>query len=134
MRRQEDALPSLDEFERIARDAWMALPETFRALAGDVVFRIEDLPDREILEDSEIQDPLELTGLYQGADLTEASITYPEPEIRMVFLFRLPILKEWNERGDVELGDLIAHVLVHEVGHHFGLSDEAMDAILEETE
>jgi predicted Zn-dependent protease with MMP-like domain len=126
--------PSLDDFDALARAAWAALPESFRALAGDIVFRIEDWADEEILAEMEIEDALDLTGLYHGIDLTRASIMDPAPTQPMVFLYRRAILDEWIERGDVTLAELISHVLVHEIGHHFGLSDEAMDALLERPE
>lgn len=124
--------PSLDDFEAIAKAAWASLPFSFRAAAGDVVFRIEDFADEDVLEEMEIDDPLELTGLYQGVDLTTQSVSDPIPRIPMVFLYRLPILFEWAARADVTLADLISHVLVHEVGHHFGMTDEEMDAILDQ--
>ncbi|MBY0563605.1 MAG: metallopeptidase family protein [Hyphomonadaceae bacterium] len=126
--------PSLDDFDRIARAAWEALPSTFRELAGDVVFRIEDFADDEVLGEMGIEDPFELSGLYHGVDLTQRSIMDPAPGQPMVFLYRRAILDEWIERGDIALDHLIAHILVHEIGHHFGFSDEAMDAILEREE
>ena len=126
-----DLPPSLDDFDRLAREAWEALPPQFRAMAGDVMFRIEDFAEPDILNELDIEDPFELTGLYQGVDLTQKSIMDPAPQPAVVFLYRRPILDEWVERGDVALSDLVAHVLVHEIGHHFGLSDEAMDAILD---
>lgn len=122
--------PSLDDIAQIAADAWAGLPAHMRALAGDVLIRVEEFADDEVLDDMEIEDPFELTGLYQGVDLTRASITSPAIETPIVFLYRQPILNEWIGRGDVTLAELVAHVLVHEVGHHFGLSDEAIDAIL----
>jgi predicted Zn-dependent protease with MMP-like domain len=125
------AAPTLDDFEAIARRAWSTLPGAFTRLAGDVVFRIEDFADAEVLEDMGIEDAFELTGLYSGVDLTRQSISDPTPVVPMVFLYRRPILDEWAERADVALGDLIAHVLVHEIGHHFGLSDADMDALLD---
>jgi predicted Zn-dependent protease with MMP-like domain len=124
--------PSLDDFQMIAQAAWEGLPAAFRTMAGDIVFRIEDFADDETLEGMEIDDPFALTGLYVGVDLTQASVMDPTPSIPMVFLYRRPILDEWAERGAVSLHELIAHVLVHEIGHHFGLSDEAMDALLGE--
>lgn len=124
--------PSLDDFDRLARVAWDALPEPFRAMAGDVLIRIEDFADEQTLADLEIEDPFELTGLYHGVDLTQQSIMDPAPGQTMVFLYRRAILDEWIERGDVTLAELVSHVLVHEIGHHFGLSDEAMDLILEQ--
>jgi predicted Zn-dependent protease with MMP-like domain len=126
--------PSLDDIERLAQEAWAELPQGFRALAGDVLIRVEELADDEILADLGIEDPFELTGLYSGVDLTQRSIMDTAPQPPMVFLYRRAILDEWIDRGDVSLSDLVAHVLVHEVGHHFGLSDEHMDALLEQTD
>ena len=127
-----DLPPSLDDFGRLAQEAWAAMPSTFRELAGDVIFRIEDFANDEVLGELGIEDPFELTGLYEGVDLTQRSIVGPAPPAPVVLLYRRAILDEWIERGDVSLRDLVAHVLVHEIGHHFGLSDEAMDAILEQ--
>lgn len=126
--------PSLNEFERLARATWAELPAQVRELAGDVIFRIEDLASDELLADLGIEDPFELTGLYQGVDLTRQSIMDPARAAPIVFLYRRAILDEWVERGDVTLAELVAHVLVHEVGHHFGLSDEAMNTLLEEAD
>lgn len=127
-----DLPPSLDDIGRLAEEAWGNMPSAFRDLAGDVIFRIEDFASEEVLADLGIEDPLELSGLYHGVDLTQQSISAPAPQPPIVFLYRLAILDEWIERGDVGLRDLVSHVLVHEIGHHFGLSDEAMDAILEQ--
>jgi predicted Zn-dependent protease with MMP-like domain len=118
------AAPSLDDFAALAQAAFDALPEPFRRLAGEVVFRIDDFADEEILGEMEIEDAFELTGLYSGVDLAHRSVLDPAPMAPMIFLYRRPILDEWAERGDVTLGELIGHVLVHEIGHHFGLSDE----------
>jgi predicted Zn-dependent protease with MMP-like domain len=87
------------------------------------------LPPDDVLDELGIEDPFELTGLYQGVDLGRQSVLDPSPEPARVFLYRRPILDEWAERGDVSLGDLVAHVLVHEIGHHFGLSDADIEAI-----
>jgi predicted Zn-dependent protease with MMP-like domain len=130
-RHAELVAPSLDDLDAIAREAWAALPGAFRQMAGDLVFRIEDFADEETLDALQIEDPFDLTGLYTGVDLTRQSMLDPSPSIPMVFLYRRPILDEWCERGDVTLADLVVHVLVHEVGHHFGLSDAEIDAILE---
>jgi predicted Zn-dependent protease with MMP-like domain len=125
--------PSLDDFDALARAAWADLPQSFRGMAGDVVFCVQDFAEEEILKDLSIEDPFELTGLYQGVDLTRRSIMDPAPTVPMVFLYRRPILDEWIDSPGVSLAELIAHVLVHEVGHHFGLSDQEMDAILDAT-
>jgi predicted Zn-dependent protease with MMP-like domain len=124
--------PTLDDFHAIARTAWEELPEAFRRLAGDIVVRIEDFAEEDVLSEMGIEDPFALTGLYVGVDLTQQSIMDPSPATPMVFLYRRPILDEWADRGDVALDELISHVLVHEIGHHFGLTDEAMDALLEQ--
>ena len=121
--------PSLDDFAALARRAFDDLPADFRRQTGDVVFRIDDFASDQVLDDLGIEDPFELTGLYQGVDLGRRSVLGPSPEPSMVFLYRRPILDEWCERGDVTLGDLIAHVLVHEIGHHFGLSDDDIHRI-----
>jgi predicted Zn-dependent protease with MMP-like domain len=126
--------PSLDDLDRMAREAWAELPSTFRDLAGDVLIRVEDWADDEVLADQGIEDPFELTGLYSGVDLTQRSIIDPSLAQPIVFLYRRAILDEWIDRGDVSLRDLVAHVLVHEVGHHFGLSDDHMDALLEDAD
>jgi predicted Zn-dependent protease with MMP-like domain len=124
--------PSLDDVAAMAETAWATMPQAFRQMAGDVVIRIEDFAEDEVLKDFGMESPFELTGLYVGVDLTQQSIMDPTPSTPMVFLYRRAILDEWIERGDVALDDLVAHVLIHEIGHHFGLTDEAMDALLEE--
>jgi predicted Zn-dependent protease with MMP-like domain len=121
--------PSLDDIEALARSAFERLPDQFRKAAGDVVFHVEDFADEETLDALEIEDPFELTGLYRGVDLRRRSVIDPLPETSRVFLYRRPILDEWAERGDVTLAALVEHVLIHEIGHHFGLSDDDIEAI-----
>jgi predicted Zn-dependent protease with MMP-like domain len=94
-----------------------------------VLFRVDDFPAEEVLDELGLADPFELTGLYQGVDLARRSVLDPTPQASMVFLYRRPILDEWAERGDVSLAELVTHVLVHEIGHHFGLSDDDIEAI-----
>jgi predicted Zn-dependent protease with MMP-like domain len=120
--------PSLDDFAEMAERAFAALPEGFRRMAGEVVFRIDDFPSDEILAEMGIDDPFGLTGLYSGVSLAERSV-FAASEPSRVFLYRRPILDEWAENGAVTLEDLVSHVLVHEIGHHFGLSDGDIDAI-----
>lgn len=121
--------PTLADIERLAHAAVAALPETFRAAATHVALRIEDFPDQDILDAMDIEDPFELTGLYQGTPLPEKSVSDQPQGPDMVWLFRRPILEEWIDRGDVALADLVAHVMVHELAHHFGWSDEEIAAI-----
>lgn len=118
------AAPSLDDFAALAEAAFRALPAQFRRMAGDVVFHVSDFADEQMLRDLGIQDPFELTGLYSGVSLAQRSVFSLETQTPMVFLYRRPILDEWAENGEVTLGELIGHVLVHEIGHHFGLSDD----------
>ena len=93
--------PSLDDFARLARDAFDALPAEFRQAAGEVVFRIDDFADEQTLKDLEIEDPFELTVLYHGVDIGRREGLGPAPEPSRIFLYRRPILDEWCERGDV---------------------------------
>ncbi|MET0545444.1 MAG: metallopeptidase family protein [Caulobacterales bacterium] len=124
--------PSLDDIHALAEEAWVQLPEEIRRAAGAVIFRIEDFAEQDVLDELGIEDPFELSGLYQGVDLTLQSDLDGAPHTPMVFLYREPILDEWISRGDVTLSELVAHVLIHEVGHHFGFSDEGMDKLLDE--
>ena len=121
--------PSLDDLARLAEAAYAALPEGFRRMVGDVVFQVHDFAEAEVLEGLGIEDAFELTGLYQGVDLTQRSVFDPQPQGSMIFLYRRPILDEWAEHGEVTLEELVAHVLVHEIGHHFGLSDDDIEKI-----
>ena len=121
--------PSLDDLAALAQATFDDLPADVRRLTGEVAFRIEDFADEAVLAEMGIEDPFELTGLYSGVDLIRRSVLDPQPETAMVFLYRRPILDEWVERGDVTLAELVRHVLVHEIGHHFGLSDDDIDAI-----
>tara|TARA_R110000868_G_scaffold45045_1_gene149743 strand:- start:253 stop:690 length:438 start_codon:yes stop_codon:yes gene_type:complete len=123
--------PTLGDFEALAMQGWEALPEAYREMCGHVELFVADFADADMLEAVGLEDPFELTGLYMGVDLTRQSASDPTPEASRIFLFRRPILDEWADREDVPLGELIVHVLVHEIGHHFGLSDEAMHRIEE---
>jgi len=120
--------PSADEMEAIARATLRALPAPFAEHLGDVVLLVEDFADEETLEAMGIEDPFELTGIYEGVPLTERSVEQSGTLPDRVRLFRRPILDEWADGNDT-LEHLVAHVLIHEVGHHFGLSDEDMHAL-----
>jgi predicted Zn-dependent protease with MMP-like domain len=121
--------PSLDDLAALAQAAFEALPDGFRKLTGEVIFRVDDFPPPEVLAELGIEDAFELTGLYSGVDLSHRSVFDPQPQPSMVFLYRRPILDEWADNGEVTLEELVSHVLVHEIGHHFGLSDAQIDAI-----
>ncbi len=120
--------PSLADFETLAQSAWNRLPAEFRDLAGDIIIRIEDFATDEALDALGIEDPFDLLGLYQGVSLDKKSVLDVPHEPDMVFLYRRPLLDEWANSGET-LGDLITHVLIHEVGHHFGFSDDDMARI-----
>ncbi|WP_435417011.1 metallopeptidase family protein [Parerythrobacter aurantius] len=120
---------SLEEMEELGLAALERLPEVFRSEMGDVVLQVEDFADEETLAEMGIEDPFELTGLYEGHALTERSIEMSGTLPTRIRLFRRPILDEWAERGDETLEHLVAHVVIHEVGHHFGLSDEDIHAL-----
>ena len=122
--------PSADEIEAIARAALAALPGEFRDSLGDVVFQVEDFADDATLREMGIDDPFDLSGLYEGVPLTERSVEQSGTLPERIRLFRRPILEEWSE-GEETLEHLVAHVLIHEVGHHFGFSDEDMHALEE---
>jgi predicted Zn-dependent protease with MMP-like domain len=121
--------PSLDDFARLAREAFDALPEPFRSLAGDVVIRVDDFADDDVLASFGMEDPFELTGLYHGVDIGRRDEMGPAAEPARIFLYRRPILDEWCENGEVGLAEIIAHVLIHEIGHHFGLDDDQIHHI-----
>ena len=120
--------PSTDDLEAIARATLRALPAPFAEHLGDVVLLVEDFADEETLEAMGIEDPFELTGIYEGVPLTERSVEQSGTLPDRVRLFRRPILDEWADGNDT-LEHLVAHVLIHEVGHHFGLSDDDMHAL-----
>ena len=121
--------PTLADFERMAREAFDRLPSSFRAMAGDVVIRIEDFPTEEVLEELDAETEFDLLGLFQGIGLSEREANPQTGQLpNMVWLYRRPILDYWSENEDT-LGEIVTHVLVHEIGHHFGLSDDDMEAI-----
>ena len=121
--------PTADEIEALALKALAQLPATFRAHLGEVVVRIEEFADEALLAELGIEDPFDLTGVYEGVPLGDKSIAASGAMPDRIRLFRAPILDEWVARGDESLEHLVAHVLVHEVGHHFGLSDDDMHAL-----
>jgi len=132
MTRRFDTPPSFAEIEALARAALERLPEPFAPHLGGVVLLVEDFADEETLAAMGIEDPFALTGIYEGVPLGEKRSEHSGALPDRIRLFRSPILDEWIERGEETLEHLVAHVLIHEVGHHFGLSDEAMHALEDE--
>ena len=131
MTKRTDRAPNAAELELIAEAAYRRIPERLRALVDDVVIRIEEFPDDEVMDDMEIDDPYELLGLYSGVSLDRKSVADVPQQLDMIFLYRRPIIDYWAESGD-SLEDVLRHVLIHEIGHHFGLSDEEMERLEKE--
>ena len=125
--------PSLIEFEVIATEAYRRLPAGFRARCEGMVIQVEDYATDEVLDTMGIQNELDLMGLFQGVGLPFQSESAPVQMPNMVWLYRVPILLYWAEHEE-SLGHIIKHVLVHEIGHHFGLSDDDMYGIERATE
>ena len=120
--------PDAAAIERLAEAAIARLPAQFRAHLANIVLRVEDFADDVVLDEMGIEDPFELSGLYSGRPMSEESAWVSGELPPMIHLYRRPLLDEWVETG-VALEDLITHVIVHEVGHHFGFSDADMHAI-----
>lgn len=120
--------PSLDDFETLAVAAFRRLPDEFRALCSDLVIRVEDFPNEEVANSMKLDSEFDLLGLFQGVGLPFQSESAPVRMPNMIWLYRRPILDYWAEH-DETLGAVITHVLVHEIGHHFGFSDDDMEAI-----
>ena len=120
--------PSLADFEAMAEAAYARLPEQFRALCADLVIHADDFPSEEALREIGAESEFELLGLFQGVGLPFRSESASGQMPNMIWLYRRPILDYWAEHED-SLGEIVTHVLVHEIGHHFGLSDDDMEAI-----
>jgi len=120
--------PSLAELEALAGEVFRHLPKRFRDLAADVIVRVDDFPSEDVLDEMQAESEFDLLGLFQGVGLPFQSEIAPEQMPNMIWLYRRPILDYWAEHEDT-LGEIVTHVLVHEIGHHFGLSDEDMEAI-----
>ena len=121
--------PSLAEMEEFAREAFERLPDGFRALCAGLVIRVEDFPDDGTLREMNCDSEFDLLGLFRGIGLAQGPATFETGQFpNMIWLYRRPILDYWAEHEET-LGHLVTHVLVHEIGHHFGLSDEDMEAI-----
>jgi predicted Zn-dependent protease with MMP-like domain len=120
--------PSLEEFEVLAEAAYRRLPEGFRTMCEGLVIRVTDFPTDEVLDELNAQSEFDILGLFQGIGLPFRSESAPVNMPNMIWLYRRPILDYWADH-DETLGKIVTHVLVHEIGHHFGLSDADMAAI-----
>ncbi len=122
--------PSLDDLEELARTAFAGLPAQFRTLVDGLAFVVQEVPDDETMKDLGLASEFELLGLFHGSDLASRQANRGRPEPTMILLCHRPILDYWAENNET-LGAIVRHVLVHEIGHHFGFSDDAMHAIEE---
>ncbi|MEK9660689.1 MAG: metallopeptidase family protein [Alphaproteobacteria bacterium] len=122
--------PGLDDLEALAAEAFAQIPGELSRHVVDVVIRVVEFPDEETLDALGLESPFDLLGLYQGVSLDQKSVGFTPEDVDMIFLYRRPLLDYWCET-DEDLTHLIRHVLIHEIGHHFGLSDDAMHAIEE---
>jgi predicted Zn-dependent protease with MMP-like domain len=120
--------PSLDDIAALGETALATIPEPLRAHVQGVVLRVDDFPDEETEREMDLESPFDLLGLYRGVALPHRSTEFTGTMPNMVFLYRRPLLEYWCETGE-DLADVVRHVLIHEIGHHFGFSDDDMDAL-----
>jgi predicted Zn-dependent protease with MMP-like domain len=120
--------PTLEHIETLANEALKTIPEELRKHVHNVVIHVEDLPDEKTEEEMELESPFDLLGLYRGVDLTRRSVSDLPRGPDMIFLYRRPLLDFWCETGE-DLAHIVRHVLIHEIGHHFGFSDDDMERI-----
>ena len=125
--------PNLAEMEAIARDALATIPDELRRHVDGVVIRIEDFPDASTQREMRLDSPFDLLGLYHGVSLDRKSVTETPEDVDMIFLYRRPLLDYWCETGE-DLVHVVRHVLIHEIGHHFGFSDADMQHIEDRAE
>ena len=131
--RRHSTAPTIAEIEAIAADAFASIPDSLRRHVRNVSIHVEEFPDAETERDMELESPFDLLGLYRGVSLDRKGIGDQPHDLDRIFLYRRPLLDYWCE-GDEDLTHLVRHVLIHEIGHHFGLSDEAMEAIEREAD
>ena len=120
--------PSLEEIESLALAAYAELPGSFRALSGEIRFLVAEFPEDEVVEEMGLETPFDILGLFEGRPVGAVASPATGEMTNRILLYRRPILDYWAEHEE-SLGTLVAHVLIHEIGHHFGLSDEDMEAL-----
>ena len=125
--------PSLDDLESLAREAFEGIPPTLARFVKDVEIRVDDFPDEETEREMELESPFDLLGLYRGVALPNKSVSATQSDLDRIFLYRRPILDYWCETNE-DLYDIVRHVLIHEIGHHFGFSDADMERLENEAE
>ena len=125
--------PSLDDLQVLADRAFASIPAELAQHVQGVAILIEDFPDAEVERSMELESPFDLLGLYHGVSLAEKSFGDAPNDLDRIFLYRRPILDYWCETGE-DLAHVVRHVLIHEIGHHFGLSDADMEALEAQTE
>ena len=126
--RPEIAPPSLNDIDAMAREALVSLPEPMKRMTAGVVLQVSEFPDDDVCEEMDLESPFDIMGLYQGVSLMEKQVEASGGLPDMVFIYRRPILDYWCETGE-DLGHVVRHVLIHEIGHHFGFSDDDMEAL-----
>ncbi len=128
MSKRFDIAPSLADLDALAREALRAIPDELRVHADDVIIQVREFPDDDIVREMGLDSPFELSGLYSGVPIGDKSVSATPADVDMILLYRRPLLDEWCETGE-DLTRLIRHVLIHEIGHHFGFSDADMARI-----
>jgi predicted Zn-dependent protease with MMP-like domain len=130
MAKSEILAPTLADLETLAAAALRTIPEVLRQHVRDVVIQVQDFPDEETEREMELETPFDLLGLYRGVDLTRQSVSDVRTSPDMIFLYRRPLLDYWCDSGE-DLAHIVRHVMIHEIGHHFGFSDDDMEALEE---
>ncbi|MBP0437544.1 metallopeptidase family protein [Tianweitania sediminis] len=125
--------PSIEEFEMLALETYAHLPQEFRTLTGEIIIQIAEFPTEEIMDDLALETPFDLLGLFEGRGIAERWTPQTGESPNKITLYRRAILDYWSENEET-LGDIVSHVLIHEIGHHFGLSDDDMERIEEAAE
>jgi predicted Zn-dependent protease with MMP-like domain len=120
--------PTLDDIAGMAQAALTSIPEALRRHVGDIPIIVEDFPDEEVERSMGLESPFDILGLYSGLDMSNKTVGAVVQDLDRIFLYRRPILDYWCETGE-DLGDIVRHVVIHEIGHHFGFSDDDMEAL-----